>query len=139
MSFFETAKGSNFAVKSNRCSKFPLNVQKLRFFVEKKDVFSRNFLIVLKSLKVANLLHNGIEKMKIFKTFKFSVFWWKIMVGFFEKKWFFFQKIAERSKLVVKRDWKSKTSQNVRNFGVFFKKKWMGFSEMKYTYFSKNW
>ena len=41
--------------------------------------------------------------------------------GFFEKKFDFYQKIAEPSKLAVKRDWKNKTSQNVQNLLIFNK------------------
>ena len=33
--------------------------------------------------------------------------------GYFEKKLIFLKKIAEPSKLAVKRDWKNKTAQNV--------------------------
>ena len=52
----KTAKSSHSDAECNRISMFSLSVQKERFLLKKKDVFSRNFLIVLKSLKVANWL-----------------------------------------------------------------------------------
>ena len=56
--------------------------------------------------------------------------------GFFEKKNIdFFQKIAERSKLDVECDWKSKTSRNVQTLVLL--KKVCGFFEKTIDFFIK--
>ena len=85
--------------------------------------------MVSESIKVANLLYNGIEKLRIFKTFNFWVFCRKNLV-FWKEKFDFFRKIAECSKLAVKCDWKSKTSPILQNLAI--KNKILGF-------FEKNW
>ena len=72
---------------------------------------------------------------KFLKTFKNYVFWWKNMVGFFKKKFWFFYKNAECSKLAVKCDWKSKTSCNLQKLGIV--KKIYGFFEKK-IWFCRN-
>ena len=78
----------------------------------------------------------ALRKWKFSKRSNFRFFdgklWWV-----FWKKMIFFQKIAERSKLVVKPDWKSKTSQNVRKFGVFFKKNGWVFPKWNIPIFQK--
>ena len=87
-------------------------------------------MIVSESIKVANLLYNGIEKLRIFKTFEFWVFCRKIWWVFWKEKFDFFRRTAECSKLVVKGDWKSKTSPILQNLVI--RNKILGF-------FEKNW
>ena len=57
--------------------------------------------------------------------------------GFFQKKIDFFRKIAEPSKLAMKRDWKNKTSQKVQILVTIIKK--FGFFEKKIDFVEIAW
>ena len=121
--FSKSAEISKFGVKCDWKTQPTQSVQNLVSLIEIYGFFEKNCFFK-KTVLLAEMLKNATQLIEFSKRSKFRFFYGKIWL-LFEKSIAFFQKIADRSNLALKCDWKSKTSKTFKNW--FCQIKYMGF------------